>query len=97
MVCANDKTSQRPLEVKEGDLLGRHITLSQDRGIIMELETMGSMRPGQRYILRCHKSASLSGEILEVDFSDPKSWIGFQYQNNQWSFAVKKETAVSCN
>ena len=63
----------------------------------MELETMGSMRPGEQYILRCHKSAHMSGEILDVGFPDTRSWSGFQYQDNQWSFAVKPGTVLACS
>jgi len=81
-------------EFKEGPLR-RHITLSRDRGMVMELETTGSWLPGQQYILRCHKTAQTSGQILDTSFSDTESWTGFQYQDHQWSFAADPETVAS--
>lgn len=72
----------------------RHITVSKQQGMITELELMGQgFGPGERYMLRYHKSASDSANAL--DFGVPElrssSWMGFCYRNDEVSVLLQRQ------
>ena len=55
----------------------RHIILSNEGGVITELEKLET----DEYIIRYHKSTADAGIVLEAG-----SWIGFRYRDGHWSF-----------
>jgi hypothetical protein len=76
----------------------RHVTLSKQRGMILELE-MGSttFAAGGHYLLRYHKSDKAGAAFLDLSTTDPASWTGFCYRDTQWSFikfAAKPGTII---
>lgn len=71
-------------------MMTRHITVSTQQGMVTELEMMGQgFGPGERYILRFHKTRSASDRL---DVADPDrtstAWSGFCYRNNEMSMLV---------
>jgi hypothetical protein len=76
----------------------RHVTLSNTRGMITELEMgKGASAAAGRYVLRYHKSDNATDALLDISTSDSASWMGFRYRDTQWSFvkfAAKPGTVV---
>ncbi len=62
----------------------RHIILSNQGGIITELE-LTSEAPGSGpadvYIIRYHNATRDATKVLEAGY-----WIGFRYRDSHWSF-----------
>ena len=58
----------------------RHVMLSTTRDVITELEL--SVAPfGYEYVIRSRSASGGVGQIVDCD-----SWIGFRYQDTNWSF-----------
>jgi hypothetical protein len=71
----------------------RHITLSAQQGMVTELELMGQgFGPGERYMLRYHRTASSSSQVFDVTVPDDRStWSGFRYRNNEVSILLLRQ------
>jgi hypothetical protein len=66
--------------------------------MVTELE-MGdaSFTAGARYVLRYHRADKSATPVLHIRSSGSESWMGFRYQNTQWSFvkfAAKPGTVI---
>jgi hypothetical protein len=61
--------------------------------MITELELMGKgFGPGERYMLRYHKSALDWANALDFGGADPRSvsWTGFRYRNDEVSVVMQR-------
>lgn len=69
------------------DRSSRHVTLSNHRGMVTELEMGGATYDaGGRYVLRYHKSDQATAALLDIRTTDAAAWTGFRYHDTQWSF-----------
>jgi hypothetical protein len=77
----------------------RHITLSNERGMVTELEMNGAASAANgQFTLRYHKTENVAAALLGAGSTDAASWTGFRYHDSQWSFvkfAAKPGTVVS--
>ncbi len=71
----------------------RHITLSAQDGMVTELELMGkAFGPGERYILRYHRSDEAQSKILDMSLPETSmSWSGFRYRNTEVSILLLRQ------
>jgi hypothetical protein len=72
----------------------RHITVSTQQGIVTELELIGQgFGPGERYILRYHKTAPYSANRLEMSLPDVawRQLSGFCYRSNEISVLLLRQ------
>lgn len=70
----------------------RHITVSAQEGMVTELEVMGEgFGPGQRYMLRYHRTAGTSVFDLSIPDARSASWSGFRYRNNEVSVLLLRQ------
>lgn len=79
----------------EGKLDLRHIMLSSVRGVVTELERVGT-NPGngKQYVFRCRKALQPTGALLDLDVSDSSVWTGFRYRDAQWSFVKRAQSKL---
>ena len=68
------------------DRIPRHVTFSNERGLVAELEVAGTEFWATRYIVRCYKVRNSSSAIVGIRASEAELWMGFQYGDAQWSF-----------
>jgi hypothetical protein len=61
--------------------------------MVTELELIGQgFGPGERYMLRCHRTESNSSQIFDVTVPDERStWSGFRYRNDEVSVLLQRQ------
>jgi hypothetical protein len=72
----------------------RHIIVSTQQGMVTELESIGNgFGPGERYILRYHRTTPNSTVRLEMNVPEAPSlaWSGFCYRNNEISMLLLRQ------
>ena len=72
---------------KPSDHDSRHITLSSRKGLVTELERIGTNDGREeRFILRCHKTSDTSCSVVSAGApSGQVSWTGFRFHESHWS------------
>ena len=83
------KTEPVEIDFVSRDEKSRHIMLSSLRGVVTQLERVGT-RGSRQYILRYHKASESVGAVLDIGAApDRMPWVGFRYQDAHWSFIQK--------
>ena len=74
------RSDQNDNKLPGSDRVARHVTLSNSRGMITELELVGAPA-GDTYLIRYRKASEGASKLF-----DSGSWIGFRYHEAHWSF-----------
>src|SRR5688572_7414905 len=82
---ATKKTPEGSL-VRTMDRPPRHITFSNERGLVAELEVASTECGATRYIVRCYRVGNSNPVTVGIRASEAELWTGFQYSDTQWSF-----------
>jgi hypothetical protein len=89
------------LNRKRGENLGarnqqdgsRHVSVSSFDGVVTEVGTLEGPVTGETHVIRCHRVAVTDSGMLDFGaLQDPQLFSGFRYQDDQWSFIMRKRS-----